>query len=175
MRGSRCGRCDEQRDCDGANPIRAPPRSAVVRVSSLVAVLAAALVLAPPSQAAATRVAGSGVVGGDSHFAHSYRSGRFALDVRGRSGWIRYINRAQRVRFFSTRITLFRDESFDRFEIVALAGTGTLNGRFVRFYVRCIDDGGPPNDVFYLNFRDRGGFWLSEGGGRVLSGNVVIS
>lgn len=122
-----------------------------------------------------SRVRGAGVVSGDAHAARAYSTGRFALDVAGRTGSIRYVNRAQGVRFSSTRITLFRDESFDRFKIVALAGTGTMNGRLVRFYVRCIDDGGPPNDVFYLNFRDRRGFWLSEAGGRLLSGHVVVS
>jgi hypothetical protein len=138
------------------------------------AVIVATLVLAPAAGANAFRVFGSGVVSGDSHAARAYKTGRFVLDVRGRSGSIRYLNRAQHVRFASTRIRLFRDESFDRFRTVALAGTGTLNGRFVRFYLRCIDDGRPPNDVFYLNFRDRGGFWLSEAGGRLASGNVIV-
>jgi hypothetical protein len=123
---------------------------------ALLAVTATTLAFAPLASAAATRVRGSGVVNGDAHFARAYNTGRFTLDVRGRSGLIRYLNRAQRVRFSSTRITLFRDESFDRFKIVALAGRGTLNGRFVHFYVRCINDGGPPNHVFYINFRDRG-------------------
>jgi hypothetical protein len=70
---------------------------------------------------------------------------------------------------------MFRDESFDRFKIVALAGSGTLNGRVVRFYIRYIDDGGPPDDVFCINFRDRRGFWLSEAGGRLSSGDVAVA
>jgi hypothetical protein len=144
-------------------------------VRALVIVIAATFVFPLPSAAAVARVSGSGVVNGDAHFAGAYNTGRFALDVRGRSGLIRYVNRAQRVRFWSLRIRLFRDESFDRFKIVALGGTGRLNGRVVHFYVRCIDDGGPPNDVFYINFRDRRGFWLSEAGGRVASGNVAVA
>jgi hypothetical protein len=110
-------------------------------VSALVIAVAATVVVPLPSSAAVARVSGSGVVNGNAHFARAYNTGRFALDVRGRSGSIRYVNRAQRVRFWSLRIGLFRDESFDRFKIVALAGTGRLNGRVVPFYVRCIDDG----------------------------------
>lgn len=146
----------------------------LVKTFCAVIVATLVLVLAPAAGAKASRVFGSGVASGDSHAPGPYTTGRFALDVRGRSGSIRYHNRAQRVRFVSTRITLFRDESFDRFRIVALAGRGTLNGRFVRFYVRCIDDGRPPNDVFYFNFRDRDGFLLYEAGGRLISGNVVV-
>ena len=49
------------------------------------------------------------MVNGDAHAARACDSGRFALDVSGRTGSVRYVNNAQRVRFASTRITLFRD------------------------------------------------------------------
>jgi hypothetical protein len=83
------------------------------------------------------------------------------------------VNRAQRINFVSRRIRLFRDESVAA-PTVAIAGVGRLNKSRVRFYVRCIDAGGPLEDVFYINFRDLDGFWLSEAGGRIWSGNVLI-
>jgi hypothetical protein len=143
----------------------------------LAAVLAAFLALAASASASRwySTVRGSGVINGDNHFRGNFKTGRFAVSVAGRSGSIRYINRAQRVSFRSGRITLNRDESFDRFKIVVVAGRGTMNGRVVRFYVRAIDEGGPPNDVFYIVFRTRRGFWISEAGGRLWSGRVSVS
>jgi hypothetical protein len=136
-------------------------------------VLCAALVAAPAASGTASSVRGSGVVNGDNHQARAFKSGRFSLRVAGRRGWIRYVNRAQRVAFASTRIRLFRDETTS-YRTVAIAGTGRLNGVRVRFYVRCIDAGGALEDVFYLNFRELDGSWLSEAGGRIWSGNVAI-
>jgi hypothetical protein len=70
-------------------------------------------------------------------------------------------------------IRLFREETTsDR--TVAIAGIATLNGVRVRFYLRCIDAGGALGDVFYVNFRELDGSWLSEAGGRIWSGNVAI-
>lgn len=142
-----------------------------MRIALLVTCVA--LAGAPAASGTASSVRGSGVVNGDNHHAGAFKSGRFALRVSGRSGWIRYTNRTQRLVFASRRIRLFRDESATA-RTVVVAGVGRLNGSRVRFYVRCIDAGGPLDDVFYINFRDLDGFWLSEAGGRIWSGTVVI-
>jgi hypothetical protein len=125
------------------------------------------------SRSAVAGVHGAGVVDGDSHHAGAFKSGRFAFAVSGRHGWIRYLNRPQHIRFASTRIRLFRDETTSA-PTVAIAGVGRLNGARVRFYVRCIDAGAPLDDVFYVNFRDPDGFWLSEAGGRIWLGDVDV-
>jgi hypothetical protein len=142
-----------------------------VRVVLLVTCVA--LSATPAASGTASSVRGSGVVNGDNHHARAFKSGRFSLSVSGRSGWIRYTNRAQRLVFASPRIKLFRDESATA-RTVVIAGVGKLNGSRVRFYVRCIDAGGPLEDVFYINFRDLDGFWLSEAGGRIWSGDIAI-
>jgi hypothetical protein len=141
-----------------------------VKLAVTILVAFAALTGSTPS---VTGVRGSGVVDGDGHHPGVFKSGRFALSVSGRHGWIRYVNHPQHLRFASTKIGLFRDETTSA-PTVALAGTGRLNGESVRFYVRCIDAGGPLEDVFYVNFRDRDGFWLSEAGGRIWSGEVDV-
>jgi hypothetical protein len=144
-------------------------------VSSIAALLALSLTVAATgvSSETVTSITGSGIVNGDNHHTGAFKSGRFSLRVIGTTGWIRYSNRRQRIVFASTRIRLFRDETATE-PTVALAGTGNLNRARVRFYVRGIDAGGALEDVFYINFRDLKGFWLSEAGGRIWSGNVAI-
>jgi hypothetical protein len=164
-----CTRSEAERV--GVHLDRLDRRSHRVRIALLL--VFAALVGAGAASGTASSVRGSGVVNGDNHHSGAFKTGRFSLGVSGRTGWIRYVNRAQHVRFASTRIRLFRDETTS-YRTVAIAGIGKLNGRRVRFYVRCIDAGGPLEDVFYVNFREPGGFWLSEAGGRIWSGDVAV-
>jgi hypothetical protein len=139
--------------------------------------IAALLIVLPASSATAGEtpsVIAAGVVNGDNHRPQAFKSGRFLVRVNGTAGLIRYSSRRQHVSFRSMRIRLLRDETVVDPTIV-VSGRGVLNGARVRFYVRCIDAGGPLEDVFYVNFRELRGWWLQEAGGRIWSGNVVIA
>lgn len=136
------------------------------------AAIAAALVAAAPAGATPRQVTGSGITGGHSSVIGS--RGSYALAVDGRSGWVRYSDRGDRISFRSTAITLDRDESSPGYPTVAIAGLGTLDGRRVRFYVRCIHSTDNTDISFFIAFRSLTPGYYWDGGGRIHSGTLVI-